>query len=1178
MKPKFSFSYWLLALLAFALIAVGFLADQDNNEHYIANSRVEAANQLMTVHSKLEANLLSDIHSVKGLVSLIAAFPEINQNEFQQAVKPLFDEGSNLRNIGAAPDMVIRMMFPLSGNEKALGLDYRKVPEQWEMADLARTTGQIVLAGPLQLVQGGTGLITRFPVYTDGYGNKNSFWGLVSAVIDTDKLFLASGLEPSSPLEISIRHLQEGQAGEVFFGNPALFQQDPVLINLELPNAVWQLAGQPRHGWPVAASNKLSFRLILLLIGLLIFIPCYMLIRTANRLIDTKGQLDTEKARLLRTIESTPNVAVQWYDDKGRIIYWNHASEEIFGWTAEEAMGKELNQLIFNDKQAADFKKLLTSMKQFDTPEVFDIEVVHKDGSKRIIHSSTFSISNSNESLFVCMDVDITEQRLAEEALQTSHKKYQNLVDDIGEQFVVYSHDTITGKLHYVSDGIKAVTGLSRNDVLGKNWAEVIQWTPGSLERATDAVYRLATGVTVSERIEMHFTHPEGDIRTILVSSHLSQDERGNQSIDGIVENITARKQAERDLRESESKLRGLYELSPLGIALTDMSGKYIEFNSAFARICGYTADELHQLDYWELTPRKYMKAEAKQLESLAQHGSYGPYEKEYIQKDGTLIPIQLSGLLIDGPDDQKYIWSIVEDISERKATEDVLRLAATAFETQEAITITDVQGNIISVNSAFTKITGYSADEVIGKRPNILSSGTHDIHFYEAMWKSLINEGVWSGEVVNRRKNGQVFPEQLSITASRNADGQITNYIGVFSDISEKKEIENQLRQAQKMEAIGTLVGGIAHEFNNMLVGISGNIFLARELADKGSESAPMLDTAEEICFKAADMISQLLIFSRQDQATLKLSPIEMKQWLNEGIRLSHTSLKGRIKLELDICQEPAELTVMADKTQLQQILLNLLNNARDASEHRESPVIKIDLSSGKASAEFRKKHPGFKGYDYVRLMVHDNGSGIPADKLNKIFEPFYTTKEVGKGTGLGMSVIQGIVDSLHGAIEVESEWGKGTTFTIYIPRTKETSAQASAHKKERVIQLGHGETILIADDEPEVLNMTSAILEGLGYKVMKAEDGQDALEQFESSWKSIDMLLLDVIMPRLSGPEAAVKMRKICPDVPVAFYTGYSREELEKDLGGLTHYKLLSKPFQVADLSNLVKMLVTK
>lgn len=1045
---------WLTPLLIAGLLMAGYFVEHHYNNDYLEARHLEVRTDMGLVRDRLQQSIENDIQLVRGLVSLIASRPDLNQQKFARAAVPLFGSGSNLRNIGAAPGMVIRMMYLLKGNEAAIGLDYRKTSGQAGMAEKARTSEKMILAGPLPLVQGGTGLIGRFPVFTlDKQGDRH-FWGLLSAVIDADALYRRVGLlDAAQPLALAIRDIAE-PGGKILFGDPRLFDEQPETLRIELPGRTWQLAAVLKRGWPTRAHNILEIRLWLIISGILILIPFLFLLHTLNKRYQLEG------------------------------------------------------------------------------------------------------------------------------ALRASREKYQRLVDNMGDKFIVYSHKADSGEMLHVSNGIKAIAGKSWDDVIGRPWSDVVDWHPASLEQGQGFVNRMINGEANFVQYEMEFDHPDGNRHTVLVSSHPYRDEQGTIThIDGIIEDITERKQAEQALRASEEKLRGLYELAPVGIALAGMDGQFIEFNKAFANICGYPEAELKRLNYWQLTPEQYAGNEQQQLELLGKSGYYGPYEKVYRRKDGSLVPVQLNGMLIKGSNGQSYIWSIVEDITDRKQSEEMLRLAATAFETHEAIIITDPRGTIVSVNPAFTEITGYESDEAIGQSTKILASGKHDIRFFNQMWATLIHNERWEGEIINRRKNGELYTEQLTVTAVKDREGNIRNYIGVFSDISERKKLEDQLRQTQKMEAVGTLVGGIAHEFNNMLVGISGNIYLAKEKSDRGGDTYHKLERAETMCFRAAGMIRKLLVFAGKDFIDHKQQTIDMKPWLDEGLKLAGSALTAKTQL---LCESNhhEELLVTADPTQLQQILVNLLNNARDASAECENPRIRIALDAGTVSNEFLQRHKRFNGNKYVCLTVQDNGTGIKEEKLEKIFEPFFTTKEVGKGTGLGLSVIQGLVQSLYGAIEVESEAGKGTSFHIYLPRHHQQKVEppdTDQKQSHQPVERGHGETILFADDEPEVLKMTSEVLEELGYNVLPVHNGEEATRLFEMRKGSIDMLLLDVMMPQLSGPEAARKIRASAPDIPLLFCTGYSADEMRDEMDDLSNFHLIGKPMQISELSQIIRKLLT-
>jgi diguanylate cyclase (GGDEF)-like protein/PAS domain S-box-containing protein len=288
-----------------------------------------------------------------------------------------------------------------------------------------------------------------------------------------------------------------------------------------------------------------------------------------------------------------------------------------------------------------------------------------------------------------------------------------------------------------------------------------------------------------------------GEVRDVEVySTPIEVARDGRPLLFSIVHDISERVRAEASQRESEEKLRNLYELSPLGIALTDWSGRCLEFNGAFQRICGYSDEELKALDYWTLTPRKYHADEARQLDSLLRTGQYGPYEKEYVRKDGSVVPLRLNGVLVTGRDGQKYIWSIVEDITERKKAEVDLRIAATAFESREGTMVTDADARILRVNRAFTDLTGYAASEVVGQNPRLLKSDRHDADFYRRLWETIGRTGGWQGEIWDRRKNGEVYPKWLTISAVKDGDGAVTHYVATHSDITERKKAEEKINE----------------------------------------------------------------------------------------------------------------------------------------------------------------------------------------------------------------------------------------------------------------------------------------------------------------------------------------------------------------------------------------------
>jgi len=481
--------------------------------------------------------------------------------------------------------------------------------------------------------------------------------------------------------------------------------------------------------------------------------------------------------------------------------------------------------------------------------------------------------------------------------------------------------------------------------------------------------------------------------------------------------------------------------------------------------------------------------------------------------------------------------------------------------------------------NELFARDAGFdSADEVIGMCDEDLSWRNRAADFRDTDERVMR-----SGQPMLRfeeraiRANGDYYWREVSKVPILDADNKVIGVLGTYHDITEKLEVEAQLRQAQKLEAIGTLVAGIAHEFNNMLAGITGNLFLARGKVHAGEpqEALEKLGKAEEAGFKAAKMIRQLMTLSRKDQSLISLVPVDLAQWIHEAIELPKASFPATISISLQCEDQP--MMVETDTTLLLQMLVNLINNACDATQNQEKPEVRVMLAIETVEEGFKRRHPDFPAEECIRLSVADNGTGIPAAQLERIFEPFYTTKEVGKGTGLGLSIVQGAMQSHRGCIEVESELGKGTVISLFFPPLHQAAAVAQeAGEQAMSIPHGHGETILIADDEPQVLAMLVAVLEELGYRTVTASDGEKALALFEQDPQAIDLVLLDIIMPNMLGTAAAKSIRAKRPDIPLAFCTGYSQEEMRDELNDVGSFRLIGKPFRVSEIGQAVSVML--
>ncbi|MBI4776205.1 MAG: response regulator [Deltaproteobacteria bacterium] len=630
--------------------------------------------------------------------------------------------------------------------------------------------------------------------------------------------------------------------------------------------------------------------------------------------------------------------------------------------------------------------------------------------------------------------------------------------------------------------------------------------------------------------------------------------------------------QAERKLREQREWLR--VTLTSIGDAViaTDAEGLISFLNPVAESLTGWSMAEA-------------VGRPLKEVFRIVNEHTRAPVEDPVIKvlRNGKIVGLANHTVLLrkdgreaaiddsDAPiiDEQGRVQGVVlvfRDISERRRTEAEREQLLSAIEhVADTVVITDPGGTIQYVNPAFERVTGYTKAEALGKNPRILKSGRQDQTFYSELWQTISRGKTFQGRMVNKRKDGTLYTEDATISPVFSTKGRIVAYVAVKRDVTHYLALQEQFHQAQKMESVGRLAGGVAHDFNNMLGIIIGHAELALE---ETAPVSPVYDDLNEIrrtALRSADLTRQLLAFARK-QVT---SPQVLD--LNDTVTGMIKMLRRLIGEDIDLAWAPgANLwLVKIDPAQTDQLLANLCVNARDAIGGVGR--ITIETKNTILDEAYCAAHAGTKPGQYVTLSVRDNGCGMNEETLNNLFEPFFTTKEVGKGTGLGLSTVYGIVRQNEGYIDVISRPGQGARFTIYLPRTLE-ALQLDGEPHGKPTAKG-AETLLLVEDEQSILRLAKAVLERLGYTVLATPSPVEALTIAERYENPIHLLITDVVMPGMNGQQLRERIEKHIPAVKVLFMSGYTADAVAH--GGILErgVRFLQKPFSNKALAEKVR-----
>ncbi len=848
-------------------------------------------------------------------------------------------------------------------------------------------------------------------------------------------------------------------------------------------------------------------------------------------------------------------------DEQGKILFVSPRMNESLG---REAVGKVCWEVYKDDRQQCQNCPLREFLVVGETKSTESSGAL--SGKTFQIHHTGMIFQGRRAILEVF--IDITAQKKAEATLRAN----EALLEESQQIASLGSYTLEVAKGVWSSSaGLSKVFGIDADyDCSVAGWSALVHPADRALmaDYFRDEVLGRKQPFDREYRIIRQNDQAERWVRGL---GRLELDAGGNVlKMIGTIQDITESRLAKETLARERMLLRTLVDHLPVAVYLKDSTGRKTLANLEDLRNCGYTseADVFNKTDFDLYPPEEAAQFYADDQQVLSSGQPLLNRVEKLTRPDGTEHWLLTSKVPLFGADGHcTGLVGFGLDITGRKQLEeDLIRLATAVEQSTETIVITDLEANIVYANPAFEKTSGYLRAEALGRNPRLLKSGEQSADFYRQMWLTLKSGQAWSGHFRNRRKDGTVYEEEATISPVRDAAGQVVNYVAVKRDVTHEAQLEAALRQSQKMEAIGQLAGGVAHDFNNILAALLLQTELLAMEDNLSGETREGLRQIRADAERATSLVRQLLLFSRRQ--VLQSHDLNLNDIIRNFSQLLQRLIGQHIQVQMNF--HPAPLEIHADAGMIEQVLMNLAVNARDAMPQGGQLIIETreHIVSAAEAATNSEVAPG----RYACLRVSDTGGGIPPEALPRIFEPFFTTKEVGKGTGLGLATAFGIIKQHHGWIQVDNQPGTGVTFQIYLPMI--LAPAVGVNELVAPSPAAGTETILWVEDEAAVRKATRQVLERHGYRVLEAASGVEALAVWPEHRGAIALLLTDLMMPGgLGGMELARQMRLDSPRLKVIFTSGYSAEIAGQELQLQCEESFLQKPFTPNHLLEVIR-----
>ncbi len=856
----------------------------------------------------------------------------------------------------------------------------------------------------------------------------------------------------------------------------------------------------------------------------------------------------------LNAFENSHAVMLLVDPDTGVILDANAAAVAFYGWSRDELRGKPIYQINVLTRE-----EVLRDARAAKEARRTHFYFRHRlaDGSHRDVEVYSGPIHVEGQDLLLSIVHDITERREAEEALRESEHRLRTMIQTTADGFWIIDSQ---GLMSDVNEAYLAMSGYEREEVLGLSIGDLDAFEKPEETRAR--IQRIMEHG--SELFEVWHKRKDGSLLPLEVSATYTEDAGG--SFICFARNLTEKKERE----ERITLLAELLDTAPGSITVHDFRGRFLYANQKTLELHGYDdLDEFLSLKLKELDVPESATLVEQRIEQILAEGE-ARFEVSHFHKDGSRIPMEVWTKPI-GWHGEPALLSVATDISERKEAEQALQASRERYQalfeqSKDGIYLHDLEGNILDVNQEALNQSGYTRQELLDMSVfDFLPDRSRKVGIIE-QWQSWEPGDSFRIEDYHIHKDGKHYPVEIKIGKVR--FGGKEYMLAVTRDITESRQLEEQLRQSQKMEAVGRLAGGIAHDFNNMLSVILGHSELGLQHLPRDHPLAKDLLEIQRAAERSAELTRQLLAFARRQTVEPKVLD------LNQAVESLLSMLRRLIGEDLDLLWEPAPIQspIRMDPAQLDQILANLVVNARDAIT---DPVGKITIETEEVEVdeEYATANPGFRPGRYAVLSVSDDGCGMDEETRSLVFEPFFTTKSTGEGTGLGLSTVYGVVSQNDGFIHVYSEPGHGSTFRIYLPahepHTGDSRSTASPAPSARE---GH-ETILLVEDEPAILNLGKRMLENLGYEALAASTPGEALALAREYPGEIHLLLTDVVMPEMNGRELAKQLLVLYPGMKRLFVSGYTANVIAHHGVLEEGMDFLQKPFSLNALGEKLR-----